>query len=252
MKEFDFLDYHTEYSCSGDVEVKMKKRVCFADAFHKLNKEKLTVNYCIKIYKGSTLRKTNGSNMCFFSRQQIKNHLNQLKSLFPIESRVYDSHDKKKPHFIVEVCLKEVPGIYHKYMLTWLRYLYEYPYNVISLDAYKLKGDPMFRFESIANLFNLVASCSGLLIRGGHCAVHGSPVGFLRRRELVAQLNKTATLNSIYTAVGRRIRRKIPEKLGEFSSRSDIEYWQDMHLFETHRKPVYIEAYKDQLNKKKK
>ena len=145
MQEFKYLGYHTEFSCSGDINYNMQVCACFARAFGRLNRDDTSVHYVIKVYKGDTMR-GKGSNMCFFGERQIKNHLNQLKGLFPIKFKVRDSGDEKKPHFIVELYLKNLPGTYHKYALTWTRYLYEYPYNMILMDAYRLKEDPVFRF----------------------------------------------------------------------------------------------------------
>lgn len=241
MKEFNYLRYHTEYSCSGSINLKMGTRACFADAFRRLNGGKISVIYTIKVYKENTLRKSNGSNMCYFTRKQIKNHLDQLKDLFPIKSSVIDSKDKNKPHFIVKLELMELPGMYHKYALTWLRYLYEYPFNVISLDAYKLKKCPEFRFESIANLFNLVASCYSGWIGGGHSTVEGEPVGFLRRKELLAQLDYRDCLNYLYSEVKIKYT-KLPEKIDKFSP-EDFEYWSNDY-FEQNRKAIYLKAYK--------
>lgn len=220
----------------------MRTKVCFADAFHQLRGKKMSVVYTIKVYKEDILRKSNGSNMCYFTRKQIKNHIDQLKDLFPIKSSVTDSKDEKKPHFIVRLKLTDLPGMYHKYALTWLRYLYEYPYNVISLDAYKLKKSPEFRFESIANLFNLIASCCCVGVARVHAVVDNNPVGFLRRKELLAHLDRVDQLNSVYPRLQKQ-RIKIPDKIGNYRP-SDLEYWSHEN-FEQARKPIYLEAYKD-------
>lgn len=256
MKEFRFVNYYTEFSCSGDIELKMASCACFARAFMYLQEGNKSVCYIIKVYKGDTLKQKGLSNMCFFSERQIKNHLNQLKDLFPLKFKVYDSCNEKEPHFIIELDLKDVPGMYHRYALTWTRYLYEFPYNMILMDAYKLKEDLYFRFESTANLFNLIASCSDFGVGGGHGVTCGSRVGFLMRRELVAQLNQVDRLNSIYP-VDRKVSKKYPNSVGKFDF-TDIEYWQDVRLFEQVRKPIYVEEYKKRIseiikkNKKKK
>lgn len=225
----------------------MKKRVCFAEAFRQLGEKKKSAIYTIKVYKEDTLKGSSSSNMCYFTRKQIKNHLNQLKDLFSIKSSVIDSKDKKKPHFIVRLELTNLPGMYHKYALTWLRYLYEYPYNVIALDAYKLKKCPEFRFESIANLFNLVASCYCEYVGPGHSITGSSSVGFLRRKELLSRLNKANQLNDLYPKLNRNVHH-IPSKIENFE-RKDIEYWSDK-FFEEQRKPVYLRVYEGKFKKK--
>lgn len=248
MKEFRYLGYHTVFSCDGDVNVKMNSYACFAPAFKYLgNIKKSSVHYIIKIYKGTALQRRNLSNMCFFDRKHIKNHINQLKDLFSIESKVYDGVDTEFPYFVVELDIKNASGLCHKYALTWVRYLYEYPYNMILGDAYRLKEDPLFRFESIANLFNLISRCVPVYVGDGHGVVGNSGVGFLKRRELSARLNKEAKLNSIYTRIN-IVRTEIPDEIGQYTS-YDIEYWESRELFEETRKPIYIKEYLKQRNR---
>ena len=250
MKEFCFLNYRTEYACSGDFNLAMRVKVCFADAFHRLgDKESVSETYVIKVYKQSTLKEENHSNMCYFTRKQIKNHIDQLKDLFPIRSSVIDVKGAEKPHFVVTMRIENLPSMCHKYALTWLRYLYEYPYNMISYDAYRLKQDPKFRFESIANLFNLVAGCCCEYVGEVHAAVGNDPVGFLRRRELKAKLREAARVNHLYMRIGGRARKRIPDRVGELTS-SDFEYWDSDKIFEEERKPIYMKAYNKIKDKK--
>lgn len=244
MQEFRYLSYHTEYSYDGDFTGKMKAAACFGTVFNHVSRNKASsLSYIIRIYPGDTLKRYSLSNMCFFNKAQIKNHINQLKSLFPIKFRVYEGKGKYGKCFEVELSLENLPGICHKYALTWVRYLYEYPYNVVLLEAYKLKEDPLFRFESIANLFNLISSCSSVYAFGNHGIAGHSSVKLLRRKELAASLQamKCSQLNNLYESSSGDEEHTISSVLGKYDD-CDIEYWQSPEGFEK-RKAVYIEQY---------
>ena len=88
-------------------------------------------------------------------------HLKILQSVFKFNYRLKEIRN----HFILTVTLNG-DLIYHKYMLSWVRYLYEYPFNVFLADAHKVKNTTGFKFESIINLFNLVGATSGICEHG--------------------------------------------------------------------------------------
>lgn len=136
MREFKYLDYWTEYACKGIIQRQMQGSACFMEIFNSFsNRDIINEQYKIKVYKGVEKVNEHKSNACFLEPLQIKNHLKQIKSLFPFKFhiRLY------RNYYIIYLKLHNQPGIYHKYLLTWLRYIYEFPYNVLLLDALKLK-----------------------------------------------------------------------------------------------------------------
>ena len=162
MRDFQFLCYHTEYSCKGAIGKKMGVSACFSRVFNAIDGENISEDYEIILYKGTKLAKEkNKSNSCLFTKKQISNHLKQAQRIYPFNFRITEVTNWGDGYNVFKVHLKliQAPGTFHKYLLTWLRYMYEYPYNVILYDAYKLKKDPCFRFTSISDLFNLVLGC---------------------------------------------------------------------------------------------
>lgn len=242
MREFDFLDYCTEYSSEGSINKEMNREACFGKIFRNVNSHS-SVKYKIILYSGVEFAKTyRMSNACIFSKQEIRNHLKLLKSLYPIHYSVRDDKGESKfKRFIVTLRIENTPSAFHKYALTWIRYLYEFPYNMILRDAYYLKKESIFRFESIANLFNVVLS--------GYCStpreIHQIPTNSIVERMKIAEvknrLKSVIALNNIYNKVDEKSI-YIPTKIQNFSIK-DIEYWDNG--FED-RKPVYIEIYKKQ------
>lgn len=244
MKEFRFLSFHTVYSCTGDLARGLESDACFGYVFNRI-REKMKVNYDIILYRGTErAAKDHLSNACLLPLEVVRNHVDKLNRLYPVKYSVEEVNDfalgrnKRMNVFIVHLELKEVPPTFHKYCLTWVRYLYEYPYNVLIRDAYMLKQDPIFRFESIANIFNL---CLGCFNDYGN-DIHQIPLNVLpeslKISEVRDKIAKVKSLNNIYNTLKRK-GPVIPEMINNFSN-TDIEYWDQG--FDDRRK-VYLEVY---------
>lgn len=244
MKEFRFLNYSTEYLASGDIKVREGNYACFSDVFNKI-KDNKSVHYEIIMHKGIEYAKENGrSNACLFTKQEVKNHISILSTIFPLNIKVIE----KAKTFTVILDIKDVPGTFHKYALTWTRYLYEYPYNVLLKDAYMLKkNEKVFMFESIANLFNLAISCFCDDPRDIHQIPNNRITEPLTKKELREQIKKMNCLNDLYKVLNYKDL-KIPEQVGDFGT-EDIEYWSDPKIFNDSRKPIYLKVY-SQIHKK--
>lgn len=240
MKEFRYLTYHTEYSCSGTFNLKMGARPCFMSAFNKVRNNS-NIKYKIRLYPGIDLcKKASHSNACLFSKQEIRNHLLQLKDLFPFSYRVLDEMKGGNKIIVIHLHLKDVPATFHKYILTWIRYLYEYPYNVILKDAYLLREDLGLRFQSMSFLFNIVSSCQRVYVGEGHSIREKHLHTPLTKSELKKRIEEVRCLDDIYEDMNMN-RGRLPETIGKFSY-DDIEYWSE-ELFNEVRKPVYVELY---------
>lgn len=162
-KNFLMLNFCTEYGSEGNTQKNLCKDDCFSTIFYSEDNGIVQKNtYTIKLYKiGDWLNKKRQNNACLTDRAGIVHHLKILQSVFKFSYHLKEEED----HFILKITL-EGDLIYHKYMLSWVRYLYEYPFNVFLADACKLKTIPGFKFESIINLFNLVGATSGIRQHG--------------------------------------------------------------------------------------
>lgn len=237
MDEFSFLDYCTEYSSKGDVNVKMGKAACFSRIF-RCDKRQLNNSYVIKIHKGlDFIRDTRRNNACLLTRKEVRNHIKLLNSIHPIECKVLD----KKDHYEVRLHING-PIIFHKYALTWVRYLYEHPYNLFIVDAYKLKKLPMFTFSSIADLFNTVLSCYPCYVRDIHQIPKNVVVNKLTIKKLKKTLFEARELNYIYGDIGKK-RIYFPKQFGKYHCDTDYEYWESEESFNI-RKEVYLKSFK--------
>ena len=244
------LNLHTEYSCAGDYVKQMGSAACFRYVFNHLDRNtKTSIDYVIKIYSGlDAVNKERWNNGCFLNKREIRNHLDLLKGIIPFRAKIVSKEENGLKFFEIRLRVENIKGIYHKFLLTWIRYLYEFPYNMYIVEANKLRKEKPFMFDSISNLFNLVGSSVSL--GGGHSIAWGNAVGFLQRKELTAKIGQVRALNNIYKRYndGGSVDTRVTHK-GRDLSYYDLEYWRDEELFQR-RLAVYQEKYKKIKNRK--
>lgn len=253
MNDFQFLDYHTEYSCKGAFEKEMDAEACFSFVFGQTGKENISEEYEVILYKGTAFsREHHNSNSCLFTKKQIRNHLKQAQGIYPFDFHITEAAEWRDGYSVFKIHLKltNVPGTFHKYLLTWLRYMYEYPYNVILYDAYKLKRDPCFRFTSMSDLFNLVLSCFNEDPRDIHQIARNQVSKTMLKRDIREKLQKIQILNNVYVKLKNKVKiNQIPNGDGDLTT-TDFEFWESDDIFERRRKPVYMNVYKEIIKKK--
>lgn len=253
MNDFQFLDYHTEYSCKGTLEKEMDVEACFSFVFNQIDEGNVSEEYEVILYKGTAFSKEHhNSNSCLFTKKQIRNHLKQAQGIYPFDFHITEAAEWRGGYNVFKVRLKltNVPGTFHKYLLTWLRYMYEYPYNVILYDAYKLKKDPCFRFTSMSDLFNLVLSCFNENPAAIHQIARNQVSKTMLKRDIREKLQNIKMLNNVYVKLKNKVKiNQIPNGDGNLTT-TDFEFWESDDIFERRRKPVYMNVYKEIIKKK--
>lgn len=237
MGAFSFLEYCTIYRVTGKINRELTKQACFYDVF--LQDHNNGNTYSIILIKNDEYLNLQFSNACFFNKQEIRNHLKIAKRLYKFNYIVTDTEYKGHAAFLIKLHLDNVPELFHKYILTWVRYTYEYPYNVILKDAYTLKKDALFRFESIANIFNCILGIypQDDYPRTIHQIIRKNSE-LLTNKSLQLKISISEDLHSIYREI--KPISEFPRNFGELDV-YDIEYWKEG--FEM-RKPYYIDNYK--------
>lgn len=240
MREFKYTSYHTEYACEGDYNYSTSGDACFREVFYNVYSNS-HLFYHIILYRGvEYVTKTQHSNACLFTKSKVIQHLRQAQALYPFVFKVEESSRHNYPIFIIHLELNNVPRLFHKYLLSWIRYLYEFPYNVLLLDAKRLKKDPAFKFIPTPDAFNVVATSFPDYYGTGHGIAYRYSQK-LTRAQLKERISKVSTLNAIYQLLNAEAREhweKIPEYIGSFTT-DDIEYWSEEY-FEKYRKPIYL------------
>lgn len=251
-KNFLMLNFCTEYSSEGDTQKPLDKEACFGRIFHSERNGIVQKNkYTIKLYKiGDWLNKKRQNNACLTDRAGIVQHLKILQSVFKCSYHLKEEED----HFLLEITL-EGDLIYHKYMLSWVRYLYEYPFNVFLADAHRLKRVPGFKVKSIINLFNLVGATSGIDQHGTDIHAIGATYRFktlMTTKEIQAGLKKleggNKQVNDIFPVLRAENVETIEEKNNNLHS---SDYWASEREFNK-RLELYKKNYKILINNKKK
>lgn len=258
MKEFAFLNYHTVYKCTGNY---INERTgsdgdyCFRKIFHRrcyLNgKDDVKEKYIITTYKGfwkTSDREGRKNNACLFSKDEIKKHLDFVSSnIFPFKYDIKEIKTKNgKNKYEINLDIKG-NFLYHKFILTWTRYLYEFPTNMLMKDAYRLAKCSEFKFINIFDLYNIVSGCYSndnyksdqTLSWGGKMMSYKE----LRSRlfELKPSGGETGVLSEIYG--DRHISRKNRLEFSNKNEYHDIEYWESPSEFE-YRKSIYLNELK--------
>ena len=120
-KEFEDLDFRMRW-CFGD---------CVKDQlYYYENHDKILIEYNIQIRHEN---KWGISHYCFFSKDEIIKYLELLKDVFEFDYSVKDGEDC----YWLSLSINNTT-IYHKLILTYIKYLYQYPLNYILYDSLKL------------------------------------------------------------------------------------------------------------------
>ena len=197
-KSLRYLNFYTKYSSEGTTTIDSLERssVCFGDVFR--GPKQLNNTYIIYVYKGEDkLLYDHDNNGCFLSKSEVVRYIKLLHKLLPCKFKSLVREDDEK--YIIKIKLKG-SNLCHRFLLSFIRYLYEFPYCVYIRDAIKLNRMKEYRFVSIFNLFNLVRCSIPNYDHGGNIHAIGCNTGIYRKvktreiRELLHQ-NKYSELN---------------------------------------------------------
>lgn len=221
----------------GTVNKGFNKDSCFRDIF-KNNNTYLREKYLIRLYKGNNILKERENNSYFSDKKEIKRHLKVISPLIVFEKYEFNIIEEEE-YFDVTIEL-EADRLYHKYVLTWLRYLYEFPFNMIIKDAKRMRKEKEFRFESLSNLFVVISNCySDIFDREIHLISWGS-FNLLKNKQIYEKLKYLIAIND------RRLNNIYENKKGQNLVKGDlydIKFWDSEDEYKK-RLVIYKESYK--------
>ena len=262
MNEFSFTNLKTFYRSSGFVEKNILENgdYCFRGIFKdgqvtRLRDEKVSGVYEVYFFRTpNRLVGNKWNNYCPFSLDIVKRHLMLGKQYFTknFKYKVEEVDFKNSLAYKVTIDINE-SFIYHKVVLTWLRYLYEYPTNMLLMDAYRLKD--VFPRVSIFNLYNFISGCYDYSdYKSDQTLTWGSP---FRTVEEIHKVLKKRSAQSGDTEVIRKTflrmndNKKVVNRIrGIFkdSERANLSYWTDNF---SERCEKYVEEFKEHVKCKK-
>lgn len=257
-KDLSNTAYYTCYKCdceSLNLHETVQDDACFMRVFCKVQD---LAKYDIKICIDPAILLKNKSNYCMLMPFEVINWVSYIMSLCngTFELKIGTIQAKQKfsdeytdyPCYDLMINLKG-PNSVHKFALTALRYLYEYPMNVMLKDVFRLKNMEQFENESLLNLFNLVQqSCFGY--RGMKWTTHSFSgySKFVTDEYITKSMLEHDRMNDVFPKTG------CFDKIKYFKEQYSFEYWESEESFNLLRLPTYIENYKtldEERNKNK-
>lgn len=192
-----------------------------------------------------------GSFWCPFTLEQIIRNLDDINEAVPVTYKIEETEKKFKINLKISNSLHSRK---HFYVLTRVRYLYEFPQSALFYDVFRLK-DTVKEFNdwSLQNLYNLVVSAIPIKYNGNanhfsgrsywYDPYHSIPLNvqdsineLLSNEQLRDRDLKFISLNQIYNLI-KKSPAKIPYEKNLFNS---LAYWRDTEGFEL-RLPYYRE-----------
>lgn len=132
---YDSTYFSCHYPNREFKDLEFKMRWCFGDCikeqlYYCKNHDEILIEYKIQIRHSEPNDRTH---YCFFSKDDIVKYIELLKDVFEFDYSLEDGEDCYWLSLSVENT-----SIYHKLILTYIKYLYQYPLNYILYDSLKL------------------------------------------------------------------------------------------------------------------
>lgn len=165
-------DYGFELYRDGhllDSDEKVRAAACFARVFNRFNhndkKTDFTGKYVLRCRKNF---KAGSGNYCSLEKAQIKKLIRYMRTSFDIQI-TFTETDKD---YVFNFTIEGKP-IKHKFVLTFCRVFFEYPYNELAKDVFRIRdsgkiGDVDFTHKSFLEIYNLICATHADLWGGGH------------------------------------------------------------------------------------
>lgn len=237
---YSFLNYCTTYKVQGKDNFEKERDICFSTLFSSHNNNDFIKNsYSVLLEK--RLRGVR-SNFVLLNRKQIKNWLSYMKTFSNFTYKIHENKDRYRIELFINNYF-----IAHKFLLTMLRYLYEYPSNLCIRELYNMDISKKRSVEKL-DLFNIIVATSSLMEYACHT------IGYLYKfNKLINKQNFKKELNeeiNIHQDLNNMLKESnIDHLCTKIKGNPYSEYWDDEKTFEK-RKGIYIANYK-RLKKEK-
>lgn len=239
--DFKYLEFYTYYSSYGDIDKGLSREWCFSKIFD--GDSSMCNTYELYIYRYGY--KFNGDNNCLITKRQLIQHIEEIKKFHDFDYTIENINKGYKLQFTIDA-----PLMWHKIILSWLRYSYEFPFNIALYEAFKIKKKTDFKNETLLNLFNLIGATIG-------CTRHGTEIhaigNFYDFKKLISYKDFTETVEELieedcYGAINCIIPtvKNIELKNLKFNLNyrcNHTDYWKDEDLYKER-----LEIYKHNLN----
>jgi hypothetical protein len=252
------------YSGTNDPRETRFASACFTNGctHHKGNRKVGTAYYDFELRKDFVRLAAFQAFWCPFNLDQVIENLNDINEVIPITYQIEETEEMFEIHLEISM---ELSSRVHFYVLTRVRYLYEFPQSALFYDVFRLRGTEKFSGWTLQNLYNLVVSAIPSIPNQGidrsgfngrsywydpyHSIPKNSTSGISElksNKELHEANYDFSTLNNTYRVLN-KIPIKIPYDIQLFNS---LSYWTEEDGFNL-RYPYYLENSTLYENKKK-
>lgn len=245
--DFKYLEYWTYYSSKGTTNKNLAREYCFSKIFY--GETKQNNNYELYIYNNGHI-KTHDNN-CLLTKEQLIKHIEEINKFYKFKYTLKNLKEGTGYKLIFNL---NAPLIYHKVILSWLRYTYEFPFNIALYESFKVKEEKGFKRATILNLFNLIGSTM-------NCSKHGTEIHaigvfyewkkfinykeFHKLIESKRKIDANCTVNTIIPILGRKDFKTLNLPADKRINHTD--YWEDEKEYKKR-----LKLYKENLKTLKK
>lgn len=156
-KDFDFnsFDDGTYFGTTGDCEIPEDWYVCYGRFTKECPRRVLTQNFKIRLWKlnSKVMTEDGHNNVCLYNKKEIENHLKEIQKVHKFDYTIIC----KRNYYIIDINIV-AHALYIKVVLTWVRLLYEFPYNVLYREALQLQKMKEFSNMNLLSIYNFVCS----------------------------------------------------------------------------------------------
>lgn len=168
-RNFQYLNFHTEFSVSGNNSISYGVRSCFYELVsrHKhngsLNVNELCSNkYKVFVYFTDYIKDFGNeeNNCCLLSRDELSKWISDMQRFAKFEYNLEDNKETlNDSSVIVNIKFENRPFVEHFLVLELLKHSYEFPFNFSVYQAVKMH-DIINSEELLVNLHNMIFCCN--------------------------------------------------------------------------------------------
>lgn len=231
--EFKFLDYQTFYNTKNKFP---HSAVCFGA----IKPKNLQDSYYLYINKNETYGfKSNVRHHCLLTLHEIKKLLRNIQTYVTFHYTIREVTHNEEKWYKIHFMFKNTNYYQVLFVLTTIRYSYEFPFNVICKDAFRLQSNSSFRQLNLINTCNLIFKYTFSQTERSVHSLCDDRVSFTVKSEIRTKLKKTERLHNIFnTFKSGKVTCPYADKL------YDWDFWHIVDNFEE-RKQYYLTHIKD-------
>ena len=165
IRNYSYFGFRPQYSCELYLDKALVKTIsylsgrepCFREVFRYLNCTSSVHKGIYKLQCNKTFKDGSG-NYCSLNKTNIMKIIRYMRSSLDVKIKLTDTPDK----YIFDMEITGKP-IKHKWVLTFCRVFYEWPYNEMAVDVFRIReaktlGGVDITHKSFLELYNLTIS----------------------------------------------------------------------------------------------